>query len=362
MESLSILFLNWRDIKNPEAGGAEIYTHEIAKRLVERGHLVTLFTSRFKNCKKKENIDGINIVRLYGKYLLYWKVRKYYNENRHKFDIIVDEINTIPFFTPKFAKREKIIALIHQLAREAWFYETPFPINLFGYYFIEYRWLKNYIDIPTITVSKSTENDLKSLGFQKIFIVYNGLNVKPLDKVPQKSEKPLIVYVGRMKKVKKPQDVIAAFKIIKKRIKNATLWMIGNGYLRKKLEVKAQDVTFFGYLSKEIKDKLVRKAWVIAVPGVREGWGQVVTDANALGVPAVGYDIPGLRDSIKNGYNGFLVKNNPKALANGIIRILINNKLRKKLSENAIKWAKRFSWDNSARRFEKIIKDLLLKE
>ena len=67
------------------------------------------------------------------------------------------------------------------------------------------------------------------------------------------------------------------------------LWMVGDGYLRKKLEsnFKTKDVKFFGYVDKKTRDELLRRAWIIAVPGVREGWGQVVTDANALGTPAV---------------------------------------------------------------------------
>ena len=109
-----------------------------------------------------------------------------------------------------------------------------------------------------------------------------------------------------------------------------------------------------------LKLKLIEKLnWIIAVPGVREGWGQVVTDANALGTPAVGYNIPGLRDSIKHGYNGLLVDDNPKALADGMVKILSDDKLREKLSRNAIEWAKQFNWDRSAEEFERLIKTIV---
>ncbi len=359
---MNVLIFNWRDIKNPEAGGAEIYTHEIAKRLVDKGYSITLFTSKFKGCKREEIIDGVRVVRAGGKYTVYLKAKEFYEKNRYIFDVVIDEINTRPFLTPKFVDNDKIVALIHQLAREFWFYETPFPVNLIGYYILEKRWLKNYVNIPTITVSDSTKKDLESLGFKKIFIVHNGLNVEPVDRIPEKAEKPTIIYIGRMKKAKKPQDVIEAFKIVRKEIRDVQLWMIGDGYLRKKLEFKVEDVKFFGYVNKRTKDELVKKAWVIAVPGVREGWGQVVTDANALGTPAVGYNIPGLRDSIKHGYNGFLVDSNPKALATGIIEILSGDKLREELSRNAIEWAKQFSWDRSAEEFERVIKNAIEQE
>lgn len=357
---MNILWFNWKDILNPEKGGAEIYTHEIAKRLVKKGYSITLFTSKFKGCKNEEFVDNIKIVRKGGKFTVYLKAISFCKKNHTKFDIIIDEINTIPFLTHKFANNIKVIALIHQLAKEFWFYETLFPINLIGYHILEPKLLKHYVNIPTITVSNSTKKDLEKLGFKKVFVVHNGLNVRAVNKIPEKYKQPAIIFVGRMKKAKKPQDVIKAFKIVKKEVRNAMLWMVGDGYLRKKLEkITNKNVKFFGYVDNKTKNELVKKAWVIAVPGVREGWGQVVTDANALGTPAVGYNIPGLKDSIKQGYNGILVESEPESLAEGLIEIITNDKLRKKLSKNAIKWAKKFSWNKSAKEFEKIIKSVL---
>ena len=42
--------------------------------------------------------------------------------------------------------------------REFWFYETPFPVALVGYYFLEKRWLANYRNVPTIMVSNDEES------------------------------------------------------------------------------------------------------------------------------------------------------------------------------------------------------------
>jgi len=355
METLRILWFNWRDIKNPEAGGAEIYTHEIAKRLA-KDHALTLFTSKFKDCQNEEFIDGVKVIRAGGKYSVYEKASSFYEENNN-FDIVLDEINTRPFLTPKFVKRSKILALLHQLAKEFWFYETPFPINMIGY-ILEGRWLKNYIKIPTITVSNSTKKDLEDLKFNKIYIVHNGLNVEPISKPNGKNIKPTIIYIGRMKRAKKPGDVIRAFEIVRHQISNIELWMVGDGYLRNELEkIAGNGIKFYGHVDDKIKIELMKMAWIIAVPGVREGWGQVVTDANALGTPAVGYNIPGLRDSIRHEYNGLLVGRNSKALAEGLITILTNEELRVNLSKNSIKWAKQFNWDKSANNFLNVIRN-----
>src|SRR5215210_9011228 len=110
---MRILWFNWRDIRNPEAGGAEVFTHEVMKRLVKRGYEMTLFTSRFKACQVNENIDGIDIIREGNKYTVYKEAKNYLKTYEHHYDLILDEINTRPFLTPKSVESKKpIIALI----------------------------------------------------------------------------------------------------------------------------------------------------------------------------------------------------------------------------------------------------------
>jgi len=150
-----ILWFSWRDIKNPEAGGAEVFTHEVTRRLVKRGHSVMLFAAKFPSGPDQENIDGINIVRHGGKYSVYSKAKNYYRNNKAHFDIVIDEMNTKPFLTPKFVKEIPILGLIHQVPREGLFYELPFPINYITYHYLVKRWLGNYRTTPTITVSES---------------------------------------------------------------------------------------------------------------------------------------------------------------------------------------------------------------
>ncbi len=83
--------------------------------------------------------------------------------------------------------------------------------------------------------------------------------------------------------------------------------MIGDGYRKDKLKKENADIDFLGHVDRLVRDEYVKRSWLIAVPGIREGWGQVVTDSNALGTVSIGYNVPGLRDSIKDGLNGLLV-------------------------------------------------------
>jgi glycosyltransferase involved in cell wall biosynthesis len=363
MRNLKILIFNWKCWLNPEMGGAEVFTREVFKRWAAAGHKVTMFTSNFRSGKAHEVADGIDIVRSGGRYSVYWKAKEYYSKffSREDYDIIIDEINTRPFLTPKFVKNgEKIIALIHQLAREYWFYETPFPINYFGYHFFEERWLRNYTKIPTVTVSDSSRKDLADLGFEKVFVVGEGLNFEPLKKVGEKATCPVIVFAGRLKRAKKPDHVIEAFKIVKEEIPKAELWIIGDGYLKDKLKkIAPEGVRFFGKVSNEERRELIEKAWVLVNPSVREGFGLNIIEANALGVPAIAYNVAGLKDSIVDGKTGLLVKyDDVGALARAVIQVLEADDLRIRLSEEALTYSEGFSWDKVADEFMKVVRTI----
>jgi glycosyltransferase involved in cell wall biosynthesis len=364
MAHLKILWFNWRCWLNPAMGGAEVFTREVASRWVKNGNDLTLFTSTFAGCKKEEVSEGVTIIRSGGRFNVYNQAKKFYDcyfKNQH-FDVVIDEINTRPFFCPKYVRNgETVIALIHQLAKEFWFYEVPFPASYIGYYLLEDYWLKQYANMPTFTVSKSTSDDLLNLGFKNITILPEGLNFDPLIDLPVKETKPIMAFSGRLKRAKRPDHAIEAFKLLKKRIPQSELWIFGDGPYRKKLEVIAgPDVRFFGNLPTANRLELIKSCWILLVPGVREGWGLNVTEANALGTPAVAYDVPGLRDSIKNGKTGLLVKaGDITSLANAAISLSNNPVELQSLSYNALNYSKSFKWDNTANEFMNKINKIL---
>jgi glycosyltransferase involved in cell wall biosynthesis len=341
-------------------GGAEVFTYEVAKRWVASGHQVTLFTSKYPGCKDEEVVDGIRIVRAGGRFTVYRQARRFYSKRfkEEGFDVIVDEINTQPFFASKFAKNhEKVVALIHQLAREFWFYETPFPISYIGYYLLENRWLKQYVDVPTVTVSESTCKDLSGLGFNHVSIVPEGLNFEPLSVLPDKDSKPIVAFSGRLKRAKRPDHAIKAFELVKKKVPDAELWVFGDGPFKKTLErLSGSGIRFFGNLNSFERRELLKKCWVLMVPGVREGWGLNIIEANALGLPAIAYNVPGLCDSVKNNETGLLAEEgNIRDLAEKTINLLTDSSLREKLRVNSLNYSKQFSWEKTANELMKLI-------
>lgn len=358
---MNVLFVNWRDTSNPEAGGAEHFTEEIGRRLVQSGEDVTIFASSFNGSESTSSKFGMNIVRGGGRYTVYRRAREFVRRHSAEFDVIVDEINTIPFQIHKVNSEKPLVALIHQLAREVWFYETRFPLSAIGYYALERWWLRGYRDIRTVTVSASTKKDLMSLGFKDVRIVHNGINAAPLKSAAQRDGAPILIFLGRLVRCKLPDHAIKAFAHIRTSFPAAELWVLGDGYLRTKLESRRiHGVRFFGRVTEEEKFALLKRGHVLLAPSVREGWGVSVIEANAMGTPAVGYDVPGLRDSIIGGVTGFLVTPfDHIAMANKVKYLLGNPEVSQKVSRECIEWAKKFSWDEAAYAFHNVLQSTI---
>jgi len=368
METLNILILNWRDPSHPQSGGAEKFTYEIAKRWVRLGHGVHLISGNYPNGQRRGNIGGIEVTRLGGKYSVYPFAALYYQrELRRKYDTVIDEINTVPFLTPLYVKEQKV-ALIHQLAADILCEELP-RIQAAFWGFMESRVLRLYRNIPLVTVSQSTKKDLVKIALHKgnIHVITQGLD-HSLYKLGDKASNPQILYVGRLKRFKGIHFLIEAMKQVIQVLPNAKLSVAGRGEPKLKAELRLltkkmnleNEVAFLDYVSDEKKVKLMQEAHTLVLPSRREGFGLVAIEANACGTPVIATDVPGLRDAVIDGKTGLLVPyGDVGALATAIKKVLIDEELRKSLSQNAVKWAKNFNWDRTANELMDIIKESL---
>ncbi len=362
---MNILAVNWRCIKNPEMGGAEIHFHEIFKRIVKKGHNVTLIAHKFKGAPAKETVDGINIIRIGNKFLFDKQFKSFYKKLNVSYDLIVDDISKIPLFTPKYVK-EPIVGILHHIHGTSLYKEIPAPI---AYYIInkEKQIPEYYGSTPIFTVSESTRKELIRLGQPENMtdILYNAINHELFGKFEiNKSATPLITYVGRIKKYKNLETIVDAVSILRNKIPELKFIIAGTGDNEEPLKnyVKSKNLTgkieFLGYVTEEEKAKLLAEAWLFVTMPLKEGWGITVIEANAMGTPAIGADVPGLQDSIKNNETGLLTPfNNPGLLAEKIQRLIENEHERERLSENARDWASRFSWESSANHFLQKISD-----
>ncbi len=360
---MRILVFNWRDIKNPVHGGAEIVTHEHLRRWALQGHTVDLISSSFPGAKPVEDMDGYTVHRVGNKFTVYWKAFRLYRQRFHgKVDLVVDEVNTVPFFTPLYVKGVPVMSFFHQLCRQIWFYEMPFPLSLVGY-ILEPLYLQVYRGLPAMVVSESTRHDLQRIGFSDVSIIPEGIDFKPINEVKLK-EKDTVIYVGRLKKSKRVHHIISAMKKIVEKSPKARLLIVGDGdenYKRQlRLQVKnlglTSNVIFFGRVSFETRNELMSRAKAIVVSSVKEGWGLIVTEAAAVGTPAIVYNVDGLRDAVVHMKTGIICKrNNPDELAFGILMIFRDNSLSRELSKNALSYSRNFDWERSAAQSLRIV-------
>ncbi len=356
---MRILILNWRDIKNPKSGGAEIVTMEHAKAWVKKGHKVTWFTSAFNNGKKQETISGVNIVRRGSFLTVYIHAPLFYLFSKQKFDVVIDEIHGLPFFTPIYVRIPKI-AFIHEVADEIWDYMFPFPVNKIGkllepFYFMLYRNIKFWTD------ADSTIDDLEKHGIKrKNCIAINcPINNKTLDKLPTKEKSSTFIFVSRVVKMKGIEEVVRAFFLILRELKNANLWIVGDGdeaYVNelkqtmKKYSISPK-VKFFGRVTDIKKLELMRKAHLLLHASVKEGWGLVVIEAASQGTPSVVYNVAGLRDSVKNGKTGIVLSDNSaKEMAKQSIILIKEKKKYENFQKNGLAWAKSLTWEKATQK------------
>jgi O-antigen/teichoic acid export membrane protein len=172
---LRILAYNWRDLAHPLAGGAEVYLQSVAREWVRSGHEVTIFCAFVAGRPAREVADGVQIIRCGGRLGVYRAARRYWRrEGDGQFDLVVDCVNTRPFLCPRFVRNVPTVAVVHQVAREIWRYETPWPISALGRYLLEPAWLRTYRDVPVVTVSESSRKSLAEYGLRRITVVPEG--------------------------------------------------------------------------------------------------------------------------------------------------------------------------------------------
>ncbi|MAG60031.1 glycosyl transferase [Candidatus Woesebacteria bacterium] len=363
---MRVLILSWRDIKHPYGGGAELLSHEMAKRWVAKGNEVVHFSSSFPGAKSSEEIDGVRYLREGNWYNVH--ILGAINAMLGKFkgfDVVVDEVHGIPFFT-KFYIHRPIVCLACEVARDIWDQMYPFPLSRIGR-FLEKLYFHTYKNIPFLTISPSAKEELVQSGIpsRSITVLPMGFSYTLPRGTPPKEKIPTVIFLGRLVKTKGIEDAIRAFAQIKGELPKAKMWIVGKGeggYTNKlKDMVKSlkleNNVEFKGFVSETEKFRLLARAHIILVPSAHEGWGLIVPEANIVGTPAIVYNVHGLRDVTKDGVNGIVVKkNNADSLAKESIKMLRDRKRYEQIVLSAKKYASAMNWDNTATVGMKVLK------
>jgi glycosyltransferase involved in cell wall biosynthesis len=356
---MRIQVINWQDRRHPQSGGAEVHLHEIFGRIAAMGHDVHLLSCGFDGAPAREEVDGIHVQRIGRRATFNFSVPLWWRREgvKHLPDLVVDDINKIPIMTPLFVKRP-LLAIIHHFFGDAIFKEVGVLSGLYVKLFedrIPFVYRKTAISV----VSDSTKKECIQKGLQasNITVIHNGIDHRRFPmQVSQKAAVPTIVSFGRLKKYKAVDHIIQALAIVRETIPNAVLEVIGTGDQLQELQrlVDFHDlkdaVIFHGFVSEQRKVELLSRAHVMVSSSVKEGWGITNLEANAAGTMVVSADVPGLRDSVRDGHSGLLYEyGNIEQLASILTRILVDHHERQRLSEGAVAWASTFTWERSAR-------------
>ena len=356
-----LLAINFRDPAHPEAGGAELHLEWILREAVRRGFDVTWLASGFPGAAPEALHEGMRVVRR-GEW---WNFNLVLPDIlKREFsapapDLVVEDINKVPCFTPWWTRSEVGVIVPHLFGKTAFQEAGPF----LGAYVVALEemipWA--YRGKRFVVISESTRDDLVRRGVprERIEVVHCGLDhgLYHVDPSVRKSEHPMIVFVGRLRRYKGLDWVMRTLPDVIDRVPGARLVVLGDGPFRNTLESMASRwgmasaVDFRGFVSAEEKVRWMRQAWVLVQPSPKEGWGLTVVEAGACGTAVVATDAPGLRDSVRDGATGLLVPDRDRAkLGAALIQVLTDASLRERLGTAGVEWAKRFRWSTCGAR------------
>ncbi len=348
--------MNWQDRNNPHAGGAELHLHEVFGRIASWGHDVDVLCSGFAGAPLEQIVDGMRVRRVGSRFSFPLHAHAAYQvmESERNYDIVVEDLNKIPLYVPRWRPRSLVVATHHLFGATA-FREESFPVAA-ATWLAERPLARGYRDVAFEAVSLSTRDDLVRRGIpaDRIRVIYNGVDVETLTPEPNaRSKVPLFAYLGRLKRYKRVDLVVKAFAMLDAR--DARLEIAGKGDDGDRLEALVarlgiQDrVRFLGYVTEADKRALLRRSWATVLASPKEGWGISNLESAACGTPVIAADSPGIRESVVDGDTGFLVEGSDVGAYAAAMRGLLDSpELVSTLGENARRFAETFTWERAA--------------
>jgi glycosyltransferase involved in cell wall biosynthesis len=365
-----ILAINWQDLNHPASGGAEVHLEEILSRMAKRGHQVDLFCCNFPGGKANESRDGFNIIRRGSRSTFNWVVMSQLRNliKSNKYDIVFEDINKIPFYTPLYNKLPLMVIIPHLFSNSI-FKEINLLLGTY-IYLAERPFSTVYRKKHVMVISESTGEEMVARGIpaNQVHVVKCGIDSKVFfnDSGAAKFANPTILYVGRIKKYKSVETAIEALPKISAQIPNVRLAIIGTGDHLPQLKKLVADlhlenrVEFPGFVPESVKVDYLRRSHLSVYPSLKEGWGLTNIEANACGTPVLAARVPGLRDSVDEGVSGLLFEHgNVDEFAWKAVKILADPAYRVNLEKGALAHAAKFSWDKTALETEELMNLIL---
>lgn len=362
-----IHMLGWRDLDDDEAGGSEVHAHSIAAIWAQSGLRVTMRTSHSNGRPSSAVREGYSVSRKASRYGVF--LRSPLSEITGRLgpcDGLIEIWNGMPFWSPVWWRGPRSIWL-HHVHGPMWAQSLPAPVAKVGVTLEERIAPKVYRHQPIVTLSESSRDELVGdLGFDddKVTVITPGVNPF-FTPGGSRSERPLVVAVGRLTPVKDFPRLVRIMAGVHERVPDARLVIVGEGYERDRIvdTIRRHDaedyVTLAGRISDDELRDLYRSAWAASSASTREGWGMTLTEAAACGTPTVATDISGHADAVAAGRSGLLGSTDAELIAL-LSDVLSDETLRTRLQEGALTRAAELTWEHAATaNFEVLAQDAL---
>jgi glycosyltransferase involved in cell wall biosynthesis len=341
--------------------------HEQCLGLTERGHEITLFTSRPRTNDGGAPSMPYKIVRLGNRWTTYLEIAAYIRRRlpSGSFDVTLEHINGVPWCSPLWSDCPTLGYLYHVVGR-TFFEEIPFPLSLLG-------WASErsiplvYRNTQMAALGAGAKGEFVKLGVtpESIAVINPGLDHRTFYPIGSKSKAPTILMVGPIKRYKRFDVALQAIKLLRETLPEVSLTIIGkdSGGLQRQLIQYASSlgissmVSFLGFVQESEKARLMSSSWCVVYSSEREGWGLGTAEAASCGTPSIVADIPGLRDGVIPDRTGFQFhSNDPTDLAKKLATLLGDDTLRGQFSRAAIEFAGQFDWSRHVTEVERLLK------
>jgi glycosyltransferase involved in cell wall biosynthesis len=350
----SVLFVSWRDLANPMAGGSELLVHQLASGLAEKGYEVSLLCGGPVEAKSLYRIANSG-----GQYSQFLRAPLHYLRSFRSADLVVEVCNGMPFLVPLW-RRGPNLCLVNHVHTELWTSRFGPLAAAFGRTMESEVMPRVHRRNLIVTVSESSKSSLLGIGIpeERIRMIPQGVAEPPA--IGEKSRSPHFVAVGRLVGYKRIDLLLEMWESVKEQT-GGTLTIIGDGPDREKLESKkVADVEFTGFVSEAEKHRLMSEAWLLLHPASWEGWGLVITEASVRGTPAVGFDVPGVRDALVDCETGLLAAD-PESFKKHWIRLVQDKVLYQELREAGMKRSLSYPVTATVNEFERIASEAVLR-
>ena len=367
---MKIFLVNWQDIDNPQAGGAELHLFELFSRLAAKGHTVHLVCSGWKGGPARAEVRGITVERHSSRHSFALHGRDAVREALRggAWDLVIEDINKLPLYLAGLTPLP-FCAIVPHLFGSTAFREAAWPMAALVVA-LERPIPWGYRRAGFHAISESTRDDLVARGVpaERIRVIHPGVDAGACTPASalDRTAAPTFLYVGRLKRYKGVEVAIRALALARREREDLSLDVAGTGDDAERLRGVAQTlglaahVRFHGYVDEERKRALFRSAWANVFPSPKEGWGLTVMEAAACGTPSLASNSPGLRDSVQDGRTGFLVPHgDPTALARRMLELAADPALVARMGDAARAAALAWSWDDAAAATEAHLMELI---